>query len=270
MTGVVASSVETISRALRGLFAAQQLADADGLLQRRDSRVVLASVTALAVGVLLTRTLSVTLVFGGVALALARASSVPLRTLVERVAPVPIVSVLIVVPQLVLLDGNAVLTLFGVTVTSAGVQYLVLFGARVAVGVTLLTLLVLTTPFSEIVAGLRSFGLPHPLVRTVAITYRFLFLLFDELTRLVLARNSRQRNSQGLREGWRDSCRLAGTFFLRTLERGERVGRGMRARGGGGPRTAYRRRQSLDLGDVVLLVGSVLLGLASGVHRWLL
>jgi Zn-dependent alcohol dehydrogenase len=53
------------------------------------------------------------------------------------------------------------------------------------------------------------------------------FLFFDELQRLVLARNSRMTGRSSVRGGWRDARRIAGTFLLRTLGRGERLGRAL-------------------------------------------
>ncbi|GGM60177.1 cobalt/nickel transport system permease protein [Halarchaeum rubridurum] len=268
MSGVLARTVETITGALRAVFAAERIADADGFLQRRDPRVALCALAALALGVVLTRTLGVALCFAALTAALARLSAVPLRRLFARSAVVPLVSALVVLPQAVLLPGDALLRVAGLAVTDAGVAYVLLFTVRVGVGVALLSLLVLTTPFSAVVAALRDLRVPVALVWVVAVTYRYLFLFFDELQRLVLARNSRTTGETGLRGGWRDARRIAGTFFLRTLDRGERVGRGMRARGGARPPSPYGRSRRLDAGDCALLALAGVAVVASGVMRW--
>lgn len=268
MSGVLGRSVETITGALRAVFAAEQLAAADGFLQRRDPRVSLCAISALALGIVLTRTLAVALCFAALTVGLARLSAVPLRRLLARSAVVPLVSALVVLPQAVLLPGDALVRLLGVTVTEAGVAYVLLFTVRVGVGVALLSLLVLTTPFSALVAALRELRVPVALVWVVAVTYRYLFLFFDELQRLVLARNSRTTGETGLRGGWRDARRIAGTFVLRTLDRGERVGRGMRARGGARPPSPYGRSRRVSAADYVLLAFSVAAVVVSGVIRW--
>jgi len=268
VTGVIGRSVESITGALRAVFTAEQVAAADGVLQRRDPRVTLVAVAGLAVAVMITRTIAVTLVFAGLTLALAWLSSVPLRRLLARAAVVPLVSALIVLPQAVLLPGEVLASAFGLAVTDAGIAYVVLFTLRVGVGVALLSLIVLTTPFSAIIAALRQLWVPVALVWVIAVTYRYLFLFFDELQRLVLARNSRTRGEATLRGGWRDGRRVAGTFLLRTLDRGERVGRGMRARGGGRPPSPYGRSQSVDAADYALLVVAAAAVVSSGVVRW--
>ena len=268
MTGVVAASVETITTALRAVFAAERVATDDGFLQRRDPRVSLLSMTGLALATMLTRTLAVVVALGLVTVALARLSAVPLRRLLARSAVVPLVSALVVLPQIVLLPGDPLVEVVGVTVTEAGVAYVVLFTLRVGVGVALLSLVVMTTPFSAVVAAMRALRIPVALVWTIAVTYRYLFLFFDELQRLILARNSRTTGDSGLRDGWRDARGIAGTFLLRTLDRGERVGRGMRARGGARPPSPYDRSRSLDRADYALVALAVVAVVGSGVIRW--
>ena len=268
MTGIVARSIESITGALRTVFTAEQIAASDGFLQGRDPRVTLLSVGGLALAVMISRSLSVTAALGVVTAVLAWRSAVPLRRLLARATVVPLASGLIVLPQLVLLPGDPLVRAFGLAVTDAGVAYVVLFTLRVGVGVALLSLIVLTTPFSAIVGAMRGLRIPVALVWVVAITYRYLFLFFDELWRLVLARNSRTTGGAGLRDGWRDARQLVGTFLLRTLARGERVGRGMRARGGGRPPSPYERTRTLDAYDYALTGLAVLAVVGSGVLRW--
>lgn len=268
MTGVVGRSVESITGALRTVFTAEQVASSDGFLQRRDPRVCLCSIAGLALAVMITRTLAVTLCFGVVMILLARLSAVPLRQLLARSAVVPLVSAVIVLPHAVLLSGDTLVQAFGLSVTDVGVAYVVLFTLRVGVGVALLSLIVMTTSFSAVVAAMRELRVPVALVWVIAVTYRYLFLFFDELQRLVLARNSRTTGQSSLRGGWRDARRLAGTFLFRTLDRGERVGRGMRARGGARPPSPYSRSRTVDRGDYALAALAVVAVAGSGVVRW--
>jgi cobalt/nickel transport system permease protein len=268
VTGILARSVESISSALRMFFTAEQVSAADGFLQRRDPRVSLCSIAGLALAVMITRTLAVVLLLGVVTVGLAWLSAVPLRRLLARAAVVPLVSALIVLPQAVLLPGDALVGAFGLTVTDAGVAYVVRFTLRVGVGVALLSLIVMTTPFSAVIAAMRELRVPVALVWVIAVTYRYLFLFFDELQRLLLARNSRTTGASSFRGGWRDARRLAGTFLLRTLDRGERVGRGMRARGGARPPSPYGRSRALDRYDYALSALAVVAVVGSGVVRW--
>lgn len=269
MTGAVARSAETLTRLLRRFFAAERVASADGFLQRRDPRVAVLSLAGLALAVMVSRTLAVTLLLGGATAALALLSSVPLRRLVARSAVVPLVASVTVLPQAVLLPGEVLVRGFGLGVTDAGATYVLLFTLRVGVGVALLSLLVMTTRFSTIVAAMRQLRVPTALVWVIAVTYRYLFLLFDELRRIVLARNSRTTGGTGVLSGWRDARRIAGAFLLRTLDRGERVGRGMRARGGADAPSPYARSRAVDAYDYLLLSAAVAAVAGAGAVRWL-
>ena len=267
MSGRVAGSVAGLSSALRSVFVADAVANRNGFLQSRDSRVVVVSIFSLALAAVVTRTTPVLLGLAVLTLLLARISAVSLRRLLARSSAVPLVAAVAVLPQAFLMPGEAFASLPFVTLTEAGVAYVAFFVLRVAVGVALLAVLVLTTPFSAVVAALDDLFVPTTLVWVLAVTYRYLFLFFDELRRLVLARNSRTAGT-GLRSGWRDARNLAGTFLLRTLERGERVGRGMRARGGARPPSPYRRRREVDRLDLLLAAMALSALLVSVGVRW--
>lgn len=268
MTGRLAGSTARVTTFLRDFFVAERTARGDGFLQAREPRTKLVAVVGLLVGAMLTRSV---LVLAGILLLtaiLAQRSAVPFGRLLKRSAPIPLVSMLIVAPQAVLFPGDPLFGAFGLTVTSQGVAYVGLFTLRVAAGVSLLSVLVLTTPFAAIVATMRQLRVPVALVWVMAVTYRYLFLFFDELRRLVLARNSRTTGADSLRGEWNDARRLSGTFLLRALDRGERVGRGMRARGGASEPTPYRRPSQLDVGDYALATLAAIVVVVAVLVRW--
>jgi len=268
VTGIVGRSVASITGALRAVFTAEQIAENDGFLQRRDPRVTLISIAGFALAVMISRRVSVTMCFGLLTIILARLSVVPFRQLAARSAVVPLISALIVLPQAIIMPGEVLLSFTGVTITVTGVEYVILFTLRVGVGIGLLSLIVLTTPFSAVIAALRSLHVPVALVWVISITYRYLFLFFDELQRLILARNSRTTDRTSLRGAWRDARCMVGSFLLRTLDRGERVGRGMRARGGARAPSPYGRLKQIDIYGYILLTISGFAVIMTGVIRW--
>lgn len=268
MTGALARTAEGITELLRDFFVAERIAAAEGFLQTRDPRVTVLALTGLVVATMLTRSPVVLGLFASIVVVLAVVSTVPLGRLAKRSAVVPLATALIVAPQLMLQPGPALVNVAGLTVTSTGVQYVLVFTFRVTVAVATLSLLVLTTPFSAVVAAARGLGVPIALVWVLSVTYRYLFLFFDELSRLLIARNSRTSRSDGIRAEWRDGRRLVGTFLLRALERGERVGRGMRARGGARAPSPYAHSKAVDGGDYALAVLSIVAVATSVVVRW--
>ena len=91
-------------------------------------------------------------------------------------------------------------------------------------------LLVQVTPFRELLVAMRRLGVPATLVATLHFMYRYLFVLADELDRMVTARRARTFRRSG-RLDWGLLTGLIGVLFLRSFERGERVHAAMLARG---------------------------------------
>jgi cobalt/nickel transport system permease protein len=266
---MLAHTATTVTDLLRSFFAAERTAARDGFLQSRRPTATLLATAALLVAVTVSRDPLVIAGLAAVPLALAVASSVPLGRLAARSLPVALASLLVVAPQAVLVAGPSLVEIAGLAVTTDGLAYVLTFTLRVWTSVALLSVLVLTTPFSDVVGALRRLRVPVALVWTVALTYRYLFLFFSELRRLLRARESRTDSSDGLRRRWRDLGRLSGTFLVRTLERGERVHRGMRARGGARPPDPYDHGDTVDATDVLFVACALAVAVAAGVVRWL-
>jgi cobalt/nickel transport system permease protein len=91
-------------------------------------------------------------------------------------------------------------------------------------------LLVQVTPFRTLLTAMRRLGLPGTLVATLQFMYRYLFVLTEELGRMVQARRARTFRRSG-RLDWGLLTGLIGVLFLRAFERGERVHAAMLARG---------------------------------------
>jgi cobalt/nickel transport system permease protein len=91
-------------------------------------------------------------------------------------------------------------------------------------------LLLTTTRFSDLLGVLWRIGVPAVLVTTLALMYRYIHVLLDEMSRMRRARRSRTFVG-GRRAAWRDSAQIAGLLFVRASERAERVYLAMCARG---------------------------------------
>ena len=68
------------------------------------------------------------------------------------------------------------------------------------------------------------------LITTLALMYRYLFVLFDEADRMKRARASRTFSKSGLRS-WNVLSGIIGQLFIRSSERAERIYSAMCARG---------------------------------------
>ena len=91
-------------------------------------------------------------------------------------------------------------------------------------------LLVNVTPFRSLLGAMRRLGVPAVLVATLQFMYRYLYVLTDELDRMIKARRARTFRRSG-RLDWGLLTGLIAILFLRAFERGERVHAAMLARG---------------------------------------
>jgi cobalt/nickel transport system permease protein len=98
-------------------------------------------------------------------------------------------------------------------------------------------LLVAVTQFPDLIHALEHLHVPAILTTIVAFLYRYLFVVTDEVFRLMRAREARSATLPGHKSGgsllWRGSVagHMAGQLFLRSYERSDRIYNAMLARG---------------------------------------
>ncbi|TFH37955.1 MAG: cobalt ECF transporter T component CbiQ [Anaerolineales bacterium] len=124
----------------------------------------------------------------------------------------------------------------GWTVTTIGVIRFLTIVVRTWVAVQAGVLLSATTDIADLLWGLKEIRVPQLIVSIVGFMVRYLFVLADELLRMLRARASRSPKLPGVRRPgivWqgRAAGMLVGSLFLRSLERSERVHAAMLSRG---------------------------------------
>jgi cobalt/nickel transport system permease protein len=98
-------------------------------------------------------------------------------------------------------------------------------------------LLVATTQFTDLTHAFEHLRVPRVLTTIVSFLYRYLFVLTDEVYRLLRARESRSAGLPGLKHGgkltWRAKITgsMVGQLFLRSYERSDRIYNAMLSRG---------------------------------------
>ena len=160
----------------------------------------------------------------------------------------------------------------------AGLERLLTIGLKSWLSVQAAVLLAATTRLPDLLLALRALRVPRLLVTVIGLMWRYMFLLVEEASRLLRARQARSgaaAESEGKLGGsltWRARVAggMAGGLFLRSIERSERVYAAMLARGYDGtqrslPQPPVSRRDWLVLltGSLVLL-GILLLSLLFG------
>jgi len=122
--------------------------------------------------------------------------------------------------------GIALLALAGPAGPAAFTRML----ARSTLCLATVVLLGATTRFTDLLAVLWRCRLPALLVTTIALMYRYLFVLAEEAGRMSRARRSRTF-SAARTVSWRTSASVASQLFVRAAERAERIYAAMCARG---------------------------------------
>jgi cobalt/nickel transport system permease protein len=133
--------------------------------------------------------------------------------------------------------ANFSIAMWDFVITDAGLLRFVSILIRSWLSVQIALLLVAATRFPDLIHALEHLRVPAILTTIIAFLYRYLFVLTDEVFRLLRARESRSAGRAGQRSGggvfWRAKVagNMAGQLFLRSYERSDRIYNAMLSRG---------------------------------------
>jgi cobalt/nickel transport system permease protein len=155
--------------------------------------------------------------------------------------------------------------IWDLTITDMGLLRFTSILIRSWLSVQMAILLVASARFPDIIHALEHLKVPAILTTIIAFLYRYLFVLADEVFRLMRARESRAAAIPGKRSGrsivWQAGVagHMAGQLFLRSYERSDRVYNAMLARGYAGHLETInphelRRRDYLTAAFALLII----------------
>lgn len=192
--GFIERTLASFNQRMERALSAEGLARADGLLQQLDPRVKVIGLLALVVATALARNLPTIICIFAVSLLLARLSRVPLRAIAARVwLSALLFTGLIALPAIFITPGEIVarLPLVRWPITAQGLLSALYLFSRVETAVTLALLLVLCTPWTQVLKALRVLGVPAVFVVILGMTHRYIFLLLETARDMFEARQSR-------------------------------------------------------------------------------
>jgi cobalt/nickel transport system permease protein len=163
-------------------------------------------------------------------------------------------------------DSVSIFNGFQVTYSAEGFARFISIALKAWISIQAAILLTAVTRFSDLLTALQQLKMPKILVAVIGLMWRYLFLLADEVTRMMRARMSRSAstpltNRSGGNVIWRAKTTgsIAGNLFLRSIERSDRVYAAMLSRGYTGELPA-RDAQALPKKDArMLIAGGILL-----------
>jgi len=192
------------SSLLRQVMFSEDVAMQQGMLQRIDPRAKLLAMLVMLVAASLLRNITSLLMLYAFTLAIAAWSALPLGFFIKRVwLFIPIFTLVIVLPATlsIITPGQIVVPLWTwqgqpVGITAQGLSAAGLIVSRVAVSISLVVLLTLTTPWVRLLAALRTLGVPRMFILIIGMAYRYIFLLLSSVTDMYEARKSRTIGAQ--------------------------------------------------------------------------
>lgn len=210
-----------------------------GLLQHVEPRVKLVTILGLLIAAALVRHIPVLLALYAATLVLAVASKLSLSFFVKRVwLFIPIFTGIVVLPATFsfVTPGHVVVPLghwFGhrVGLTSQGLTSAGLIITRVAVSISLVVLLTLTTPWNRLLGALRALFVPRMFVLVLAMAYRYVFHLLGSVTDMYTARKARTVDQASTGSGRKFVAATAGALFGKAHALSEEVHLAMVSRG---------------------------------------
>ena len=267
----VQKTLEGGANVLRQAVFSEEMTQRRGFLQRLDPRVKFVSMLWLLVVAALVRNTPTLLALYAATLVLAAASRIPLGFFVRRVwLFIPIFTGIVVLPATFsfVTPGNIVLPLWHwhghpVGLTSQGLEAAGLLVSRVAVSISLVVLLTITTPWTKLLAGMRALFVPRMFILVIGMAYRYVFLLLNSVTDMYTARKARAvgASSGDVKEGQRFVAASAGALFGKAHALSEEVHMAMQSRGyRGDPRTLSGF--TIGVLDVAWMLGCLLVAVA--------
>ncbi|MDK2982423.1 MAG: cobalt/nickel transport system permease protein [Chloroflexota bacterium] len=244
------------------------------LLHLCDARIKIAllAVTILTTALLPIGAWAVYVLLSGLLLVTALLSELPVKLLLKRGLLLEVPILLVLLPQIFLPGGRMLaidfIPAFTFSLSLDRLERVVALLVRSALSLQFAVVILSVTRFEDLLAGLRALSMPRLLVAILALMWRYLFVLVEEvqtLTQARLARSSALPGS-GRRSGgnllWRARVTggMAGTLMLRSLDRSQRVYQAMLARGYDGELRAQEASAQLTRTQIAWLVAFVLLG----------
>jgi len=230
----IESTLRGFARAFSKALISEQAASQPGLLQSFDPRVRVLGVLALAISVVVCRNLVVIATLMGLTILLAIASRLSVWSLARRVWFVVLgFTGLIALPAVFITPGSRIHLLQGVdlSISAQGLRTAALLVLRVETAATLMTVLVLCTPWIHILKSLRSLRMPAEIVTMLAMTHRYVFLLIETANQMFESRQSRMVGNLTGPEKRRMTARTAGVLLSKSVELSHEVYLAMLSRG---------------------------------------
>ena len=242
-------AIAHVSEFIRTTYIQWDMASRRGLFQRLDPRIKTLFLLLFVVAVSLKKTLFSELVLAAFLMILVILSRLPLFQFYRRIFILGgLFGFLIPLPSAlnIFIPGDLLFTLAEfskppaiagyslpqtIGPTREGLFGLLMLTSRVANSLSVTFLVLYTTPFPEIIRGLRVFRLPEMALIVMTLTYQYVFLFVNTVRDMCLAKKARYAGSERGEAARSWAAGRMAFFFIRSQVRFEDVYKAMVARG---------------------------------------
>lgn len=157
-------------------------------------------------------------------------SNIPLRYFTKRIALIiPFLGFFIITIPFLMANHNLYMLVLYSTII-----------AKALISIVVVTILTSTTGFEKLLDGFEELGFPRLFMMLLGFTYRYQYIITDEVERMKRARDSRLWGGTFL---WHSRIlgQMTGMLFLRSYERSERIFLAMTSRGFDGIKPHHKR-----------------------------
>ncbi len=210
----------------------EHLSPRDSLIARWDARWRLAAIF-IAIGAVAALHSAAAIIFAfALSLLFAASACVPRRWFLARLGLLLFtLSPFLIILPLTVDRGGASYELLGIRLSVDGVSAAIALICKAAAIVALALVLLAAAPLHVTLRAAQRLYMPRLLVQLTLLSYRYVFLILEELNRIRIAVRVRGFRNRMNRHSYQTIGQVTGTLLVRGVERAERVAHAMRCRG---------------------------------------
>ncbi|MEJ2248690.1 MAG: cobalt ECF transporter T component CbiQ [Candidatus Lokiarchaeota archaeon] len=277
MSKFIDKTLPEIFRYIKDSMYSEEYAGVNGFLQSMNTKFKLISLIIFLLGTIFTKNIFIILLAILIFLSLTVFSKISLIYILKRILLfVPLFTAIIAVPYIFNIfqpnDGHPLIILYNfhrtihflifrpftlISITSEGVYWASVWTLRVTASVSFMILLIMTTKWSDLMNSLGELKIPKVFILILGMSYRYIFLLIDTLTKMLFSRKSRAVGKESSVSSWKLNSGIVGALFIKSYDLGNNVYLAMVSRGFDGNFKKMSTKSKIKLKSIALLLLSI-------------
>ncbi len=212
-------------------FDIDKYADLKSPLHNFDPRAKLVCIFILMISIVLLTDLRILIIGLLISICLVVISKLPFIFIIKRLKWITlfILAIIIILPLTV--GKTSLLSIHFLSIYEEGLLLAITISLKAFSVILLIFPMLSTMKFTTFIKALEKLHLPNKLVQILSFTYRYIFVLSNELKRTITSMETRSHKKGSVSYKFRVFGNTIGMLLVRSYERGERIFQSMIARG---------------------------------------